>query len=309
MSGSIAHTAGLVFSIQDYSLTLLSPSTVTIAQGGPAFVSLTEADSLGGPGGFGFFNFVGINYPADVPTKGVFVPQLNASISANKLTPPFGFYCFNTVLDSNGNQLSAATMAAQGPVVFPGRISRMQSGCGSSGARLLPGPNDVQGPGFFRTTAVAFPNTPTGVYTVIIDSQAGNLHHTLSYKLVVVHPLVISDFHWFRNIHLFGNIKPQSFSVNVTSPAGNPTMSLRVTISGTDPTGTLTFSVVTTVTIAGGQTVTLVLTQDMQSLVSSSANVIFTFSTTMKYGVTSRTVTSNLSAPGIPTSGSFTVRP
>jgi hypothetical protein len=304
MIGSIPHSSALIFSIQDYSLTLLTPSTVTIAQGQNSVISTTEVDALGGPGGFGFFNFVGINYPADVPTSGVFVPQL-----ASSTTAPFGFYCFDTVLDSSGHQIPAATLAQQGPVVFPGRFSRNQSGCGSSGGRVLPGPNDVNGPGFFRTTAKAFPNTPPGVYTVILDTGAGNLRHTLSYTLVVVQPLVISAFHWFKNVHLFGSGKPQSFSVNVTSPAGNPTMSLRLTISGQDPTGTLTFSVVTTVTIAGGQTLTLILDQPFQGVVSGSANVVFTFSTVMKYGVSSRTVTSNLSAPGIPTSGSFTVKP
>jgi hypothetical protein len=304
-SGSISHPSTLVFSIQDYQLTLLSPSTVTIAQGGPSFISTTEADSLGGPGGFGFFNFVGVNYPADVPTKGVFVPQL-----ASNTTAPFGFYCFVHIYDSNGNLIPAATIAQQGPVVFPGRFSRHQSGCGSSGARLLPGPNDVQGPGFFRTTAIAFPNTPPGVYTVVLNSGAGNLAHSISYKLVVVQPLVMTDFHWFRNIHLFGNIKPQSFSVNVTNPVGNPTLNLVVIITGTDPTGTITFTVASVkMQIAGGQTVTITLDQSMQSLVSGSANVIFTFSTTMKYGVTSLTVKSSLAAPAIPTSGSFTVRP
>jgi hypothetical protein len=143
-----------------------------------------------------------------------------------------------------------------------------------------------------------------------VNTGAGNLLHSVTYKLVVVQPLVITDFHWFRNIHLFGSIKPQSFSVNITNPVGNPTLNTVVIITGTDPTGTITFTVASVkLSIAGGQTVTIVLNQDMQSLVSGSANVVFTFSTVMKYGVTSRTVTSNLAAPGLATSGSFTVRP
>jgi hypothetical protein len=169
----------------------------------------------------------------------------------------------------------------------------------------LPGPDDVQGPGTSRATSIAFANTPVGTYTVVVNVGAGNLAHSWTFKLVVVHQLTITSELWKGNVHTFANAAPQFWNVTISNPAGNPTLNLLVTVSGQDPTGTITFSNSTTLTIAGNSTVTVTLTASFVGLVPSNTVTTFTFSTVVLFGVAKPT---GIATPLVRTSGSFGVK-
>ncbi len=278
--GSITHTLTILFSIEDFTLSV--DHSVVTATNQPGMVTNAPVVTVNYLGGLE--SPVGEIYPY----RAIFVPALGRNVRMLATFYP------------NGTQIPFPVLASQGPVVAGD--SDFGFGCiAFPEACMFP-------PTLFQPAIYIFNNTPVGNYTVQLTAGSGPLVHSVRWTLVVVQAPQIDQFHWVHRLSLAKYSNVETFVVGITNPSTNPPLFARVEVDGVDSTGTSSFTAVSgVVQVLPGRTVNNI--QIVRAFAPSMVGLTFSFSASVSVGVDPSAITgpSSMAASDVPIAGYFTV--
>lgn len=249
-SGSITHTATIIFLVQDFALgpdfcagnnsmagspngewpvanvgencNTFTLTTQTEANGGGQSTLWVQVSSLGQlqTNGASFTPGIQSGDPAG-PGRGRFVPELGFRI------------CFFQTFFANGTALTPAYIQANGPVVR----GDSTDGCRGDGEAF---PNDVAGTGannvdWYAVTADALSTTLPGTYMVNVCGEIGTLINCQMVTLIVIAPPTVHQFVYSHKVSI-GAGGVQSFKLGVSN-VDSHTVWAQVTVTGTGSFG------------------------------------------------------------------------